>query len=457
MFQSYNRISALSEKMRRVIGLDRAIFFAVSARLLQVAGSTGTVLMIVHFLSSTEQGYYYALLSIVNLQVVFELGLSFVVLQMAAHESANLEIDSLNGKIEGDEVALKRLASILHKTRKWYAVASLALFSGLAPFGWWFFERKDKLGHGISWHLPWLLLVLMTGLTFQVDPILSFLEGCGEVSEVARLRLFQIGSAIALAWTAMVSGHGLYAPTATLIGYFANSSFFLWRRRFFLRKLMRVKPTKHAISWGKEVWPFQWKIAVSWLCSYFTAQILTPIAFSYAGPVAAGRLGMSMGIIGAIGTIALSWMNTKAAPFGAMIRRKETDDLNRLFSKTLRQSTLFLIALMGALFLTLSLVERFISRFATRILPLKLVMLLAITGICAHVMQSEALYMRSHKEEPLLLQSIVVAILVSAGSIIMSRISGVVGLVWIYFISVGIIGLLSATGIFAYKRRKWAL
>ena len=47
----------------------------------------GSVLLIVHFLTAAEQGYYYALWSLVALQSVFELGFSFVILQVAAHET----------------------------------------------------------------------------------------------------------------------------------------------------------------------------------------------------------------------------------------------------------------------------------------------------------------------------------------------------------------------------------
>ncbi len=45
------------------------------------------------------------------------------------------------------------------------------------------------------------------------------------------------------------------------------------------------------ISWRREVWPFQWKIAVSWLCDYFIFQLFTPVLFAFRGPVEAGQDG----------------------------------------------------------------------------------------------------------------------------------------------------------------------
>ena len=67
-----------------MLGLDRAVAYMVSARCFSILGSTGTVLLIVHFLSGVEQGYYYTLLSLVSLQAIFEFDFSFVIQQLAA-------------------------------------------------------------------------------------------------------------------------------------------------------------------------------------------------------------------------------------------------------------------------------------------------------------------------------------------------------------------------------------
>ena len=93
------------------------------ARLWTAFAGAVTVLMIARFLSTNEQGYYYTFFSLVALQIVFELGFSFVVLQMAAHERAQLTFTT-DGDVQGDEIAHSRLASLLQKTVRWYSVAS---------------------------------------------------------------------------------------------------------------------------------------------------------------------------------------------------------------------------------------------------------------------------------------------------------------------------------------------
>ena len=60
-------------KLVRALGLDRAIAYTFLARAMGIVGSAGTVLLIAKRLSPVEQGFYYTLLSLVSLQLVFEL------------------------------------------------------------------------------------------------------------------------------------------------------------------------------------------------------------------------------------------------------------------------------------------------------------------------------------------------------------------------------------------------
>ena len=182
--------------MLRFTGVDRAILFTVSARLLQVVGSVVTVLLIIHFLSPVEQGYYYTLLSLAALQVIFELGFSFVILQLAAHEAALLTIDG-DGGIEGNPVSHARLASVLQLTVRWYACAAVALVVIVLPIGFFFFSQQTHRGPQASWGGPWTAAVLAVSLTFFLTPLFSFIEGCNQVSQVACLRMLQalVGSA----------------------------------------------------------------------------------------------------------------------------------------------------------------------------------------------------------------------------------------------------------------------
>src|ERR1035437_9646960 len=70
----------LFSRLKYAIGLDRAVAFTVLWRGWGAATGVVTLLFIAHFLTLTEQGYYYTFSSLVALQIVFELGFSVVIL-----------------------------------------------------------------------------------------------------------------------------------------------------------------------------------------------------------------------------------------------------------------------------------------------------------------------------------------------------------------------------------------
>lgn len=437
------------------IGLDRAIAFTVLGRVIQGLGSVGSVLLIVHFLTAAEQGYYYALWSLVALQSVFELGFSFVILQVAAHEKAHLEIHA-DGTITGNDTSHFRLASLLQRAVRWYTSIALVMGAALLLAGSRFFSLHQDPGHPAIWVGPLRITVLACAITFSIGPVLSFLEGCGQVTQIARMRFFQSAIAVAMAWIALLTHHGLYAPAMVLTGQGLVASVLLFSRRSLLVPLLKIHVAGRGISWWREVWPFQWKIAVSWLCDYFIFQLFTPVLFAFRGPVEAGRMGLSMSVVTQLSAMMLAWMTTKAAPFGNMIAKKDTPQLDRLFFRTLRQSIVLFAAAALLVLAGVLLAPHIMPRLSQRIEDWPIFLLLLLTALSSHVVQSEAIYLRAHKCEPFLVQSVLIATSTAASVVILARASGALGVSIAYFVVLGIAGLISATTIFLMKRSQWA-
>lgn len=447
-------LSRFRHWVRQTFGLDRAIVYTIFARVWSSGSGIITVLLIARFLSPAEQGYYYTFGSLVAVQIVFELGFSVVILQLATHERAHLTIDA-DGTISGDPVAHERLASVLQKAVRWYFTGALLMAAVLIPAGFYFFSIHQRVGSSISWQMPWLLVALAATLTFQIDPVLSFLEGCGFVANVARLRLVQAILSGSLAWLVLATGHGLFAPAMMIFGQFIAGAVWLSRRRPLLLGLLRHNISLNRIRWGTEVWPFQWRIAVTWICAYFVYQLFNPVLFVYRGAVEAGRMGMSLNIMGALTSVSIAWVNTKAAPFGALIARKDYLALDRLFFPALRQSLLVcatasLCVWLGAVYLNAAHL-----RFAQRLLdPITLGILLLATVINVLVF-ALSIYMRAHKEEKMLGSSILAAILVSASTYFLGRHFGARGMA-IGYLAVGVfVGLGYNLTIFTKYRREW--
>jgi len=438
----------------RTIGIDRAIGFTAIGRVFQGLGSVVNVLLIVHFLTLPEQGYYYALWSVVALQSVFELGFSFVILQVAAHERVHLEFQP-DGSLGGDLRPQFRLASLLQRTIRWYSLASVLMGATLFVGGVWFFGLHQVPGQAVPWLWPLRLTVVAIMIVFTLGPLLSFLEGCGLVTAVARVRFFQSLASTLCAWSAMITHHGLYAPALVLLGQSAVAGTLLWSRRSLLMPLFRLPVMGRGISWRSEVWPFQWKIAVSWLCDYFILQLITPAIFAFRGPSEAGQMGLSINIVTQMSALMLVWMTTKSAPFGSLIAKKESSTLDALFFRTFRQS-LLLLSVASAIVLAVAIaIPGVFPGLAHRIVAWPVFLFLLLTAIGSHVIQSEAIYLRAHKCEPFLIQSIVIALVTAASVFFFAKTSGVLAVAIASFIVLGIGGATSATAIFTSRRRIW--
>ena len=435
-------------------GLDRSIAFIVLGRVLQGLGSIGTVTLIVRFLTPAEQGYYYALWSLVALSMMFDLGFSFVILQIAAHERANLEIDP-DGHMTGPALPLRRMAALLQLSVRWYLAVAVLMGLALLIGGSHFFSVHHANESAAAWRWPLRATVFSCSVTFAVGPVLSFLEGCGFVPAVARVRFMQSLVSTGLAWTVMLAHHGLFAPAAVLAGQGLVALCMFYPRRRLLLPLLRFSGTAGALDWRREVFSFQWRIAVSSMCDYFIFQIFTPVLFAFRGPVEAGRMGISMNAVLQLSGIVLTWMSTKGGPFGTLVARRNIAGLDQLFFRTLRQS-LALLAGGATLLLVLAIaLPHFSPRLGNRIEPWPVFLLLLLTALSAHIVQSEALYLRAHKVEPFLVQSIVIAVATFGSILVVVRKWGTLGVSLAYFLVLGVAGLISATLIFSGMRRRW--
>jgi hypothetical protein len=440
---------------RNAMGLDGAVAYTFLARLVNIAGSIGTVLLIVRFLSPVEQGYYYTLLSLVSLQLVFEMGFSFVIQQLAAHECIHLMLHK-DGTVSGDPVAHARLASALQLSLRWYTVAALAMGLILIPLGMVFFARHATPRTAqVAWKGPWITAVAASMLGLWCTPFYSFIEGCGQVRAVASMRFRQAIATSVFAWVPLLLHHGLYSPTLAIAGYVAAGAFFLAKRRRLLDGLLRYPVRGAAIEWGREVWPFQWRVAVSWMCSYFTVQIFIPILFACRGAVEAGQIGMSISITAYMTVLALAWTSPKATPFGRLIARRQFEKLDRLFLRTLGQSMAVfgVIALSAAGFAVI--LTSVAPKLAARMVSPKLFAVLMLAAGANFIVQSLALLLRSFKSEPFLAQSLVVASLTLLLAAFTAARWGNTGAALSYFVATAVVGLPFALAIFARARRDY--
>jgi hypothetical protein len=402
-----------------------------------------------------EQGYYYTFNSVIALNIFFELGLSFVLVQCASHEWAYLQWTPTRLLI-GPPAVKGRLAAMVRLALKWYALASLGVCVCILPAGDLFFQRAGHAAGNIVWRLPWAWLVIVSALNLYVNALLAVLEGCGKIAEIAATRAIQSVIANIALWLALIGGCGLAAsPIYQTVMIAVPATWLYVRYRQFFVDLVGSHRTASSFSWRREVWPFQWRIALSWVSGYFIFQLFNPVLFAFRGPVEAGRMGMTVSAVGALQSVCYPWISTKAAPFGALVAAGNFKKLDRLFFKSLANSFVVLSLGASAAFGCLLILRWWRYPLAGRLLDPIPFGLLIIAALVNHIVFSEALYLRAHKQEPFLINSVLLGICTGLSTYLLGRTYGATGIAAGYCVLTLVIGLGGGTYIFNTKRHGW--
>ena len=249
--------------------LDAAVIYSSLSKILSGFGGFLTVYLIAKKLTLVEQGYYYTFISVLYIQVFFELGLNSIITQFVAHEKAHLDWKGKDDLV-GKEFHLSRLASVLRLCVKYYSYLAIGLLIVLFIGGYVFFSINSNIG--VSWKIPWLLLCVSTSLSFFLNPFLSFLEGLNLMKEVCFIRFIQQTVSLLILWVGLIGGMKLYVGgCSSLAGGVAILIFVSYRYRILFLNIYG-KVTIHFINYKKEIFPFQWKVAVGWLSSSLVFQ-----------------------------------------------------------------------------------------------------------------------------------------------------------------------------------------
>lgn len=449
-----NSATNLVQYFTQKLGIDKAISFTLGTQILGTLRSLVSIILVTKFLTATEQGFYYTFTSILAIQIFFELGFSNIITQYAAHERAHLEWKE--NILEGSDVHLSRLNSLLRLTVKWFSVMSIILLVALLIGGFVFFSYFSPKHEEVEWQTPWILMATTTAISLFVSPIISFYEGLGRVEHIAKLRLYILLASTTGFFIALILNAKLYAYAINnLISLCVN---LIWLFTPSVKKALssvwHFHIKTHIISWRKEIFPYQWKIALSWISGYFIFQLFNPILFSTVGAKAAGQMGMTQAALSGIFGLANSWFSTKVPLFSGFIARKEYTILDSIFNKTIKQALFVMLSCLAILFVLLNVIQYYQWSIISRFLDLTSFSLLAMGSITLFITNALATYLRCHKDEPFLLLSIVLGIINIILMFFTSKYFGVIGMVSSYFF-VMFIGLVWGYFIFINKKRVW--
>ena len=213
------------------------------------------------------------------------------------------------------------------------------------------------------------------------------------------------------------------------------------------------------VHYRKEIFPYQWKIAMSWISGYFIFQLFNPVLFATEGAVVAGQMGITLAALGGISSITSAWINTKVPIFSGLIAQKKYTQLDTLFNSTLVQSFVLNVIMLVGLFVIILGIRYFNitiwgKNFGDRFLSFLPMLLMMLPILLNHVISAWATYLRCHKKEPMMLLSIAMGILCTLSTIFLGKYFGVLGMTMGYA-SLCIISFICTYFIFTNNKREW--
>lgn len=375
--------------------LDKPLAFAMAARVWQSVSGPITIVFLVRSLSLAEQGIYYSLVSILGIQMFFELGLQNILVSYAGHEAPLAETERGRARTQG----------LIESSRRWFGWASLLFAAAALIIGWRILSALDTT---LDWREPLVVMVLASAAVVAISPAISILEGFGYRDEVYRMRLVQMILGSVAVWVTLNLGLKLWAIAVSACVQ-AACSLYLTRVRYghFFRRFRNAARADSNFSWMKEVIPIQWRLALISAIHHLATQFFTVIVLNFHSEEEAGRLGLTLSLTGAIQAMALAWVQTKFALVSLHHGSGDRETAGTMWRRTALISTCQLILALAAAIVLLSLMplagigleRRFIS-------PLQLA-ILAVGIVANHLVAVESFYVLSRRARPLLLASMV--------------------------------------------------
>lgn len=431
---------------------DAGVGYAMLAPLASMAAGPLIIVAVISRLTPEGQGYFYTFNSLLAFQILFDMGSAQVLLQFASHEWSLLGLDAA-GRITGSPDALAKLRSLLAFAIRWATgIAALAgIVLGLA--GTAMFSHSGR--PDVHWLGPWVVLCTVTALNMLLTQVWALLEGCNRITQVYAYRFFANIAQNGCICCVLFAGGRLWAIPLGAAAMFCVSVTMLLRRHGGFLSQILAAGHRAGISWRYELWPVQWRFALSWWSGYFLSYFFTPILFRYYGPVVAGQMGMTWSVVTTVGAISTAWISTKAARFGMLIARRKYQELDRMAVRSgLACVAVAALGAAGVEILVLAL-HSVGSPLANRILAPFPTSLFLAGQVLMQASAVQAVYLRAHKREPFAALSATAALLVVGSSCYFGMVYGAAGAAASYCGVTLLFILPAGTAILMRCRRRW--
>lgn len=377
------------------------VLFSVLSKVIVMISAPIIMWLLTTHLSVEMQGYYYTFYSILALQIFFELGLNTLISNFVSHEWSIIK----NNYESDEEAKIKahlRLAHFGKFTLHWYLMMCALFILVVGPLGYWFFKVNSEGDN--SWCLPWIFLVFFGGVQFLLISIIAFFEGCNQILKINIIRCITALVTSCVLGASLYANYGLWSPVFALASATTLQIvliYILFKEDYLLiiNKNKLVRP-EYTFDWKEEVWPLQWRIAISGVSGYFIFSLFNPIMFHYHGPAVAARMGLTLQAVNFLSNLAYSWFQVRVPSLAALARSRHQVELEKMFWQGALISLGVMVLLSGAFISFVSILVHYQSYLMERLLAPSVVAILLMATTALLISQFQAAYVRAHKLEP---------------------------------------------------------
>lgn len=363
------------------------------------------IIIIPLFTDGVVRGYWYTFGSIAALSTFADLGFTTIITQFAAHESVSLNINYKKRIFENNDEEINNISSLFRFALRWSGFTTITASVIIFFIGSLLFEAKND---GVNWLIPWVIYSLISGLNFVAYIVLAFFEGCGFIAISQKIKFIDAINTNVLTIVLLLLRWNLYAlgiPLAiTFMVMVIQINIYYGK---FISQMIRCK-INSLKKWFKPVLSLLWKYAISWGAGYIIFQIYTPLTFAVFGAEVSGKVGYTMTIVSALVTISNIWSYVsvpKLNRYAALRNWKAMD-------KEYNQNLLYIEGTfgLGIMVLFIAMLIPALNIFISNYILSRLSLAIFALGYLAQLYTSyTGVYLRAHKEEPLMILSVVTA------------------------------------------------
>lgn len=416
---------------------DHGLRLTMINRIFSLLSNGTSILLIGTQFDSETQGWYYYLLGLLGIQSVLELGFNSVVIQFLSHEYALFN---------------------LHKPNSFKSIMKWSFFWNLGLGILFYLVAVIGVGHVLATHQDytsdkenlWQLLVILTSLSFLLNPWKSALDACNQIHKSQRIYLISGTISNMGLWWGIVHHHGLKSLVISMsINLILQGVFFF---KVVNPMLVSLSAAQGPFFEIKRFFQQQAKIATSFLFGYFSSQTLIPLVFSFMGPVAAGRVGMSMQIYQALLSLGAVWSFPKIPLFSKYYVNGQIQNFTQLVESGCKISS-WLTLLFGVMALIFIQFLNYLGfdRFA----PFWCNLMIVLTAL---VQQHSMIYsssIRFMKKEPFVAASAASALLITLNNYATSKLNNLELLYSLQFLILYITSKIWVYSIYRTEIRMW--